>query len=240
LTYAHTGIGNGLLKAYLSRPNHTVIAGVRNPSASQRLQTLPKAANTTLIIVKIDNENDSTAAAAISSLKTTHNITTLDLVIANAGILDYFGPVAGTPPAQMARHYQVNVIAALVLFEAVLPFLNAAASPAKFVQISSAVGSMTIMPMIGFHCTPYGASKAASTYLVRKIHFENPGLIAFPVHPGWVQTDMGNAGAEAAGVHQADITLEDSINGLVSVIDKATREETSGNLMNYDGSVLPW
>jgi hypothetical protein len=56
----------------------------------------------------------------------------------------------------------------------------------------------------------------------------------------WVQTDMGNAGAEAAGVHQADITLEDSINGLVSVIDKATREETSGNLMNYDGSVLPW
>lgn len=140
----------------------------------------------------------------------------------------------------MARHYQVNVIAALVLFEAVLPLLNAALAPAKFVQISSAVGSMTIMPMIKFHCTPYGASKAASTYLVRKIHFEHPGLIAFPVHPGWVQTEMGNAGAEAAGVHQADITLEESVTGLLSVIDKATREETSGKLMNYDGSVLPW
>ncbi|KAH7419765.1 hypothetical protein BKA64DRAFT_24908 [Cadophora sp. MPI-SDFR-AT-0126] len=185
ITGPNRGIGNGLLKAYLSRPNHTVIAGVRNPSASQHLQDIPKATNTSLIIVKVDNEDDSTAAAAISTLQTTHNITFLDLVIANAGIADHFGPVAGTPPAQMARHYQVNVIAALVLFEAVLPLLNAALAPAKFVQISSAVGSMTIMPMIKFHCTPYGASKAASTYLVRKIHFEHPGLIAFPVHPGW-------------------------------------------------------
>ncbi|KAK0108493.1 hypothetical protein ONS95_003297 [Cadophora gregata] len=240
ITGPNRGIGNGLLKAYLSRPNHIVLAGVRNPSASQHLETIPKAANTTLIIVKIDNEDDSTAAAAISSLKTTHNITKLDLVIANAGILDYYGPVAGTPPAQMARHYQVNVIASLVLFEAVLPLLNAAPSPAKFVQISSAVGSLTIMPNIAFHCTPYGASKAASTYLVRKIHLENPGLIAFPVHPGWVQTDMGNSGAEAAGIEKAEITLEESINGLVSVIDKATKEETSGKLMNYDGNVLPW
>lgn len=164
----------------------------------------------------------------------------LDLVIANAGICDHFGPVANTPPAQMARHYQVNVIASLALFQAVLPLLNASSSPAKFVQISSAVGSLTIMPNISFDCTPYGASKTASTYLVRKIHFENPGLIAFPIHPGWVQTEMGNAGAEAAGVEKADITLEQSIAGLTSVIDKATREETSGKLMNYDGNVLPW
>lgn len=76
--------------------------------------------------------------------------------------------------------------------------------------------------------------------MVRKIHFENPGLIAFPIHPGWVQTEMGNAGAEAAGIEKADITLEQSVAGLTSVIDKASREETSGKLMNYDGNVLPW
>ncbi|KAG4434720.1 hypothetical protein IFR05_009797 [Cadophora sp. M221] len=240
ITGPNRGIGNGLLTAYLSRPNHTIIAGVRNPSASEHLKAIPKAANTTLIIVKIDNEDDSTAAAAVSELKTTHNITSIDLVIANAGILDYFGRVAGTPPVQMTRHFQVNTISSLVLFEAVFPLLEAATAPAKFVQISSAVGSMTIMPFITFDCTPYGASKAASTYVVRKIHFENPGLIAFPVHPGWVQTEMGNAGAEAAGTEKADITLEQSVTGLMSVIDKATREETSGNLMNYDGKVLPW
>ncbi len=96
------------------------------------------------------------------------------------------------------------------------------------------------MPNISFDCTPYGASKIASTYVVRKIHFENPGLIAFPIHPGWVQTEMGNAGAEAAGIEKADITLEQSVAGLTSVIDKASREETSGKLMNYDGNVLPW
>ncbi|KAH7364684.1 aflatoxin biosynthesis ketoreductase nor-1 [Rhexocercosporidium sp. MPI-PUGE-AT-0058] len=240
ITGPNRGIGNGLLTSYLTRPNHTVIAGVRNPSSSQHLQSIPKAANTTLIIVKIDNEDDSTAAAAISELKSTHNITTLDLVIANAGICDYFGRVSGTPPVQMTRHFQVNTIAPLVLFEAAFPLLEAATAPAKFVTISSAVGSMTVMAHIPFDCTPYGASKTAATYLVRKIHLENPGLIAFPIHPGWVQTEMGNAGAEAAGMAKAEITLKESVDGLMSVIDKATKEETSGNLMNYDGKVLPW
>ena len=30
----------------------------------------------------------------------------------------------------------------------------------------------------------YGVSKTAAHYLVRKIHFENEGLIAFAVDPG--------------------------------------------------------
>jgi NAD(P)-dependent dehydrogenase (short-subunit alcohol dehydrogenase family) len=34
--------------------------------------------------------------------------------------------------------------------------------------------------------TAYGSSKAAVNYIVRKIHFENPDLIAFPIHPGYV------------------------------------------------------
>lgn len=32
----------------------------------------------------------------------------------------------------------------------------------------------------------YGVSKAAAHYLVRKIHFENEGLIAFALDPGSV------------------------------------------------------
>lgn len=51
---------------------------------------------------------------------------------------------------------------------------------------------------------------------------------------------MCNAGAKAAGMAKAEITLEESVNGLISVFDQATKEETSGKLMNYNREVLPW
>jgi NAD(P)-dependent dehydrogenase (short-subunit alcohol dehydrogenase family) len=37
----------------------------------------------------------------------------------------------------------------------------------------------------------YSASKAALNSLTRKIHFENEWLVAFPLNPGPVATDMG-------------------------------------------------
>lgn len=72
---------------------------------------------------------------------------------------------------------------------------------------------------------------------------QHENIITFPLHPGWVQTEMGNAGAHnarAGKIEQAEITLEQSVTGIVKVVDEATREVTGGNLVNYDGSVLPW
>jgi len=34
----------------------------------------------------------------------------------------------------------------------------------------------------------------------------------------WVQTDMGNAGAVALGMKEAEITVEESVRGLVKVV----------------------
>ncbi|XMA19352.1 hypothetical protein WAI453_012143 [Rhynchosporium graminicola] len=251
ITGPNRGIGNGLLRAYLLLPNHTVIAGVRSPSSPQSLalHSLPKDPQTTLVIVHIDSEDNSTPAAAISRLQNDHKIESLDIVIANAGICEYFGPVSSMPAAELTRHFQVNTIAPLSLFSAVLPLFRNPGSlsadgekQSKFILISSAVGSLTLMEHIPFSTPAYGASKVAGTYLVRKIHLENLGLIAFPVHPGWVQTEMGNKGAEAAGKAEgeAEITLEESVSGLMGVIGRATREEMGGRLTNYDGKVLPW
>lgn len=66
--------------------------------------------------------------------------------------------------------------------------------------------------------TAYGASKAALNYVVRKIHVENEGLIAFPLHPGWVRTDMGNHGAEVMGIEQAPVSLEESVQGMLNKV----------------------
>lgn len=64
----------------------------------------------------------------------------------------------------------------------------------------------------------YGASKAAANYIMRKIHLEHPSLTVIPIHPGWVQTDMGNDGAVANGFEEAPVALQGSIDGLLGKV----------------------
>ncbi len=51
---------------------------------------------------------------------------------------------------------------------------------------------------------------------------------------------LGNHAAKGAGMGMAPLTIEDGVTGLVEQIDKATREETSGKFMTYNGDQLPW
>lgn len=38
----------------------------------------------------------------------------------------------------------------------------------------------------------------------------------------------------------APVPIQDGVTGLIEQIDKATREETSGRFMAFDGSQMPW
>ena len=74
------------------------------------------------------------------------------------------------------------------------------------------------MALLPFPNASYGVSKVALNFVVRKIHFEHEGLVAFPMDPGWVQTDMGNEGAKTFGVEKANITVEESVGGMVKMV----------------------
>jgi norsolorinic acid ketoreductase len=139
--------------------------------------------------VKIDSVSQTDALTAIETLKSEHQITKLDIVIANAGIANYWGAARVTPAQEMIEHYQVNVVGPLLLFQATAELLDAAPEP-KFFAISSAVGSISAQEHIPLESSAYGASKAALNFLSARIHFENPKIVAAPVHPGWLQTDV--------------------------------------------------
>ena len=176
---------------YLSRPNHVVIAGLRDPTSpsSKALNDLPHGKSSKVILVKIDSAVETDALTAIHTLNSEHSISKLDVVIANAGISSYFGKATVTPAEEMLSHFKINTVAPLLLFQATFPLLNAAPMP-KFVVITSGAGSISNMGSLPVENTAYGSSKAAANFVTRKIHFENPNLIAFPVQPGWLQTDV--------------------------------------------------
>ncbi len=51
------------------------------------------------------------------------------------------------------------------------------------------------------------------------------------LHPGWVRTDMGGAGA--------DIDVMTSVRGMRSVL-ASLQPEHNGSFFNYDGNPLVW
>ena len=181
-----SGIGLSLLNTYLARPNSTVIAGVRDlsNSSSKALRSVNKHPSSIIIIVKIDNASATDAKDAMNFLQSEHKISKLDTVIVNAAVQNLiFAKLADVDPEQVQEHKSIKAVGSLVLFQADLPLLQKGSQP-KFVVMGSAIGSIGGMEKRPFPMSAYGVSKAAVHYLVRKIHFENEGLIAFAVDPG--------------------------------------------------------
>jgi NAD(P)-dependent dehydrogenase (short-subunit alcohol dehydrogenase family) len=63
------------------------------------------------------------------------------------------------------------------------------------------------------------------------IDLKPKGIIVSMIHPGWVKTDMGGAGA--------DITAEESAAGIHKVIS-GLRPATTGTFYKWSGDIHPW
>jgi norsolorinic acid ketoreductase len=239
ITGANRGIGKGLFETFISRPDTTVIAGVRNVEKStQNLSAVNVGKGSKVIIVKIDSTADADPAAAAVALKSKHKITKIDIVISCAGLMGAIYPTLETPIKDVRDQLEVNAVGPISLIQAFFPLLSASTSP-KFLVISSSVGSISDMESIPAPFFGYGLSKAATNYLVRKLHFENPTLISMAFNPGWVQTDMGSGAAKGVGMDDAPMTLEDSVTKLVALFDGASREK-SGTFTSVTGETVPW
>ena len=173
------------MEKYISRPNTKVIACVRDPNmaSSKNLSDLPKSPSSSLIIIKIDSSSTSDAAVAIKLLQSEHAVTSVDVVIANAGIMDTYQPPATISVDELKALLNTNTIGPLVLFQAVLPLLQKSRAP-KFVTVSSPMGSIGGMELRPYPMVGYGTSKAALNYITRKIHFTHDDVISFAADPG--------------------------------------------------------
>jgi len=235
---ANRGIGFGLVKSLAVRPNTIIFAGTRDVSTSTELNQFTKT-HPNVHPIKYNATSEEDAKNAIIEIKKITN--KLDVVIANAGIANSYAPTAEETIAQYREHFEINSIGPVILFQATFPLLKSSQTP-KFIIISTLLGTIGSMESLGqtFNVSAYGSSKAAANFIAKKIHEENKFLISFPLHPGWVQTDMGNKGAKANGLEQAPTSLEDSIAGLLKQIDAATRESHSGKYWSFDGTNIAW
>ncbi len=79
----------------------------------------------------------------------------------------------------------------------------------------------------------YRMSKTALNMATRNMAHElaGDGIIAVVLHPGWVQTDMGGAGAP--------LSIDESVTAMVATIDRLGSAQ-SGGFFDRHGEPLPW
>ncbi|WVQ71179.1 hypothetical protein IAR50_000704 [Cryptococcus sp. DSM 104548] len=226
ITGTSQGIGQGIAKHYL-KDGWTVVGAIRSP------QTAPKYEGN-YITVKADQSSLTDFKDAVEELKTKHNITHFDIVVANSGIGGSGDFLKTASATELDQVYQVNTRGPLLLYQATRPLLK---EDGTFVVMSSAVGSLQ-RTYFWEHTGFYGASKAAVNYLTRTIHFEEPTLKAFTMHPGIIETKGSRKAWEDMGEPPKELqrSVDESIPSIVNVINTATKEETSGWMWNGDGT----
>ena len=184
VTGGNRGIGRETCRQ-LAAAGWTVVLAARSGGEAA-------AAELGVAAVELDVTSEEQAWAAGAWVRERYG--RLDALVNNAGAV--FDPPHAAALTQdldgLRRSFEVNALGALIVTRAMAPLLRAYGG--NVVNVSSGMGAVTDM---GGGWAGYRLSKAALNALTRVLHAElHPrGVRVNAVCPGWVQTDLGGAGA---------------------------------------------
>ncbi|MBT3239937.1 MAG: SDR family oxidoreductase [Chloroflexi bacterium] len=226
ITGANRGIGLEFTKQFLERGDR-VFAGARNPAQAVSLHQLEDQYKDTLVIVKLEVNNQTEIDSAVSNITNLgHGI---DILINNAAIKNEREGFGNLKMTSMLKVFEVNVLSPVLIIQQFLPLLKKG-NQARVINISSSLGSIG---RNGSGIATYSSSKTALDMFTNRL--ANPlkldGIIAIVMDPGWVKTDMGGSSAE--------LTPTESVSGMINVIDQLDLKD-SGRYYRYNREELPW
>lgn len=230
ITGANRGIGLELARQYIARPETQVYALCRKPEEAKALQLIETEAAGRLNVLHFEATDEVDihhAAEAVAGFTDR-----VDLLLNNAAI---------NPPSDhqrletitaetMLHTLHINTVAPLMVAQSFANLLKQGSLP-RLVNVSSEMGSLNDRDYGGYHA--YCASKAALNMITRGLSAEliEHGIVTISLDPGWVKTDMGG--------EDADLTPEESVRGMIRVIDGLTRKD-NGSYLRWNGRTLAW
>jgi NAD(P)-dependent dehydrogenase (short-subunit alcohol dehydrogenase family) len=224
ITGANRGIGLALCQEFIGNGWH-VVATCRKPEAAPELQKLEQSGRLEIHAMEVTNPADVARLGKVLSGKP------VDVLVNNAGIMggDRQGLI-GMDFDAWAQTMNINVLAPFRISAMLLPNLRLSSKP-RIVTVSSQMGAFG--KAMGFGQYAYRSSKAAVSKVMQVLALElqAEGIVVCPVHPGWVQTDMGGP--------SATITPQQSAKGLYALIDRLDMQ-LSGRFWSWDGTEHVW
>jgi len=203
-----------------------VYACCRAPSKATELLALAK--RHTVTVTALDVGDDKSVAALAKQL----GGSAVDTLINNAGISG--GPQEEQTATSMnfaawADAFNINAMGPVRVMQALLPALKRSRN-AKVMSVTSQLGAISLDMAFALG---YSASKAALNKFMRLAASElkSHGVAVGVIHPGWVKTDMGGAGAS--------INPSESAAGIAKVIDQLSLQNTGG-FWKWNGSRHDW
>jgi NAD(P)-dependent dehydrogenase (short-subunit alcohol dehydrogenase family) len=172
---------------------------------------------------------DITAPEQIAALHGRLAERTFDLLFVNAGVTNEpEGTVAEASTDEFVRVMVTNALGPLRVIEALQDHVE----PAGTIGVMSSGQGSVANNERGGHEVYRGSKAALNTFLrsyAARHHGEQRSLVLMA--PGWVQTEMGGAGAR--------LTIKDSIPNVVKTID-ALADSPGLHYVDYRGQTVPW
>lgn len=171
ITGASRGLGAAIATALAG--SHDVLLGGRPSAELDRLAASLGGATTFAA--------ELTDYAAVAAA--TESITSLDVLVHNAGVESSLESVADTPVQEWQRVLEVNLVAAAELTRLLLPALRRSGGHVVFINSGAGIRANP-----GW--APYAASKFGLRALADSLRLEEPGLRVTSIFPGRIDTDM--------------------------------------------------
>ena len=222
-TGANRGLGLKFTELY-AKKKFNVLATCRTPHNADGLLELADKNNQISVLPL-----DVGIYEEVENLAETIKASPIDILINNAGI--WRSSTLGSINRQAwLESFTINSIAPYEVTQALLPNIKKG-SLKKVVSITSKMGSIDDNTSGSSYI--YRSSKSALNMVMRSLQHDlsSYGIATLTLHPGWVQTDMGGMNAL--------INDEQSVSGMINVIDKLNIENT-GRFIDYDGKPISW
>ncbi|XP_078469277.1 C-signal-like [Lampetra fluviatilis] len=253
VTGANRGLGLELVRQLLllplpqgaADPGPRVLATCRDPdgAGAQALRELASA-HPQLTMLQLEVTSQESVAALALAVEKALAGEGLNVLINNAGV-ELMAPLGSVKAEDMTRNYNVDVVAPLMITQALLPQLRIAAERNKaellgwgraiVVNISSMMGSLHFAALAptGEWGYSYPAAKAALNMVTRCLlrDLQTSGVFVVSVDPGWVKTDMGGP--------EAPLTPQESVAGMLRVLATLTPEE-NGGFYDHEHKPVAW
>jgi len=234
ITGANRGLGLELVRQYAA-DGWRVIACARRPAQSADLNALVAGSGGRVSAHALDLTDHGQIEALARQLQGAP----IDVLLNCAGVIgrESFAEKGMTIQRFGDTDYEdwletlrVNTLGPMKMAEAFVEHV-AASGQKKIVTLTSVVGSIGQNTSGGLYA--YRSSKCAANAIMKglALDLKRRGIVAVPMHPGWVRTEIGGP--------RGELDVETSVTGMRRVIAGLTPAQ-SGHFLQWDGRELPW
>ena len=227
ITGSNRGLGFEFVKQYTDL-GWNVIASCRDPDSADELNAFAARHDNVAVeyLDLLDHEG-------IDALADKYKGQPIDVLLNNAGLMrgpDLYQMIGSIDYDEFDRFYRINAMGPLKVIESFYP--NVKAGNLKIMAALTTGQGEDGIPVPGFSL--YKTSKAALDSIQREvaIRWKRQGVKVVTLQPGRVLTH-----GESAGPEQNTVDIQDSISGMLVVMDNLTMDQ-SGHTINWDGSLV--